>query len=125
MLDHPEKYEDNIKIIQEAHIRRNWTNKYCGDDCENPKFLEFGSRINLNDGVKKIDGSIFELNRNPSKLLKDQYLKDWFKICRLCEMFKTLPHSGGVLDQTNEFIEMFEIYSFWLKYAQDKEKSHQ
>ena len=108
--------------INQAQRQMVLTEKRCGPDCRNPKLLDKETRIDLGDGIL-VGGEIAYIYQNPSQLIKDDYLNEWFSLCKLSHQFQALPFQGGIYDQSTEFIEMFEIFSFWKDLAIQKEKS--
>lgn len=94
--------------IEWAIVRNYHTQRYCGEDCNNPHFLNFESQIDLDDGIT-VDGRPLLLTRNPYKLLKDRYINEWFNLCQLAQG-GLFPVSGGAIDQPTEFLEFYQIY---------------
>lgn len=59
-----------------------------------------------------INGEPSLIDINPSFLMKDSYLLDYFSLCQFAEN-GLFPHAGGALDQDTEFLEMYQIYCAW------------
>lgn len=112
--------------IEWAIERKMFTERYCGEDCENPHQLDFNSCIDLKDGITSDGQMPLYLYRNPSKILKDKYLNEWFNYCRLAEG-GLFPVAGGAIDQPTEFLEFYEIYTALknIRKVQTEEKSNE
>ena len=94
-----------------AKEREYFTQRYCPQGCNKPTILSFSNHIDLNDGIM-LNGQPLRLDINPSFILKDDYLNDYYNLCELASN-GLFPNAGGALDQDTEFLEMYQIYCAW------------
>lgn len=100
-----------------AMERTYWTKRYCPEGCNSPTKLNFANHIDLKDNIM-VNGEPLKLDINPSFILKDDYLNDYYQFCVLADN-GLFPSSGGALDQDTQFIEMYQVYCAWKNIKKD------
>ena len=109
MLKRREELSDSD--LEWAMERSYFTKKYCPQGCNKPTILPFAQHIDLQDNIA-INGEPARININPSFILQDTYLNDYYTLCELASN-GLFPHAGGALDQDTQFLEMFSVYCAW------------
>lgn len=109
MMEDPEilSQED----LEWAIEREMFTERYCPEGCNKPTRLRFQDNIDLKDGLT-VNGMPALIDINPSFILSDTALNEWFKFCSYADN-GLFPNQGGALDQDIEFLEFYEIYCSW------------
>lgn len=111
-MKNPHNY--SIDLINKAMEIDQDRKLICGNNCSNPpQLISLSHKIDLKDNVTAIDGSPILLDKNPSVLLKDKYLKRYYELCDFAYKGKIYPNDGGFLDQPTEFMEFYRLYLTW------------
>ena len=105
------KSELSPENLEWAMERSYFTKRYCPEGCNQPTKLSFANHIDLQDNMT-VNGEVAKLDINPSFILKDDYLNDYYQLCELASN-GLFPHSGGALEQDTQFLEMYQIYCSW------------